>query len=386
MISPRRTFAASLIGCLCICWAGNVCCQAPANATGNLDAATAASNTTNLPPPAPLPDLPALPAGAGAPPMAPLPPSATGAAAQLPGLPAAAPAPATALPPLPGPADGGLPPVSAGVGMPTLPDSAVPVGGPPGPGFALPADESALPAAVTVVIPDSTPVPVEPQSIVDPMAVHLTGSRPEPQVFPRYETMSLQRHPLPQVTPSSPLIPAASLAETINQNRQKTTLPGSGGDTNYAYATQDNPTGPARPLITPPSIIETRVSSDIGKDYPPLQAVMAPPHSAPTRLDEAESAFGIPTEAENLNYYVSRHLHKNPDPSGIQPYPSMADVIVLRGGQEFQGVILERGGMWRIELTNGTVITVPGDKVTHVRKQLAAPTHAPGVGRTLQLQ
>lgn len=163
----------------------------------------------------------------------------------------------------------------------------------------------------------------------------------------------------------------------MNQKGQITTLPGSGGDTNYAYATNGGPEGPPKPLMTPPSVVATKVGHDIGKDYPPLQAVMPRPVATPLHWDEVQSAFGTPVAAQSLNYYVSKKLLTNPDESAINPAPSLAEIIVLRGGQEVQGLILERGDMWRIELLNGTIINVPGNKVSHVRKVLAAPTSTP---------
>src|SRR5690606_17063424 len=123
------------------------------------------------------------------------------------------------------------------------------------------------------------------------------------------EIVAIERLPLPALTPASPLIPGPSLAETANQKRQVTTLPGSGGDTNYAFATIGGPAGPARPLITPPSIIDTVQGTDIGKDYPPLQAVMPRAEATPARWD-SPSAFGTPTPAGSLTYYMSKTMRQ----------------------------------------------------------------------------
>jgi len=381
LIARRRTFVVALLGCSIVCWNGIVCSQ-PATSVpvGNLDAASAASNSASLPPPAPLPqstlqalDSPALPALPAAPPS------------QLPALPAPAVEPAVT----PAPLQGAPAPLLT---LPALPSgTSAPV--------VAPVTESAT-AAPTVTLPGAAPVvqsdvppvmlpsgPAPVPNVIEPakeMApsndvplVSTASGGSLPPTLPRYEILALEKHPLPKVTPSSPLIPAPGLSETTNQRRQLTTLPGSGGDTNYAYATLGGPEGPPKPWVTPPTVLETKVGLDIGKDYPPLQAVMPQPQATPLRWDEPESAFGTPVPASALNYYVSKTLLRNPDESAINPAPSLAEIIVLRGGQEFEGLILERGDMWRIELLNGAIINVPGNKVSHVRKILAVPTSTP---------
>lgn len=358
---------------------------------GNLDAAAAATNSASLPPPAPLPQntMNALGAPAAPPPGGPAP-----VAPPMP-PPPAAPAPGDSLPPPPPPS----PADAAGAPLMSLPS--LPTAGP------APVAPAVAPGTTVVapVVPALTPVPsdvppvvlptppapgpkvVEPAKEIAPTdsapLVSTASGGPLPPTYPRWETLALQRHPIPRVTPDSPLIPGPSLAETENQKRQITTLPGSGGDTNDAYATLGGPDGPPKPWVTPPSVVATKVGSDIGKDYPPLQAVMPRPQATPLRWDEPGSAFGTPSPTQSLNYYVSKTLLKNPDDSAINPAPTLAEVIVLRGGQEFQGLILERGDMWRIELLNGTIINVPGNKVAHVRKLLAAPTHTPGNTRSM---
>jgi hypothetical protein len=108
---------------------------------------------------------------------------------------------------------------------------------------------------------------------------------------------------------------------------------------------------------------------------------MPQPQATPLRWDEPGSALGTPNPANTLNYYLSKTLRENPDLAAANPNPDNAEIIVLRGGQEFQGLILERGDVWRVELLNGTVITIPGPKVSHVRKLLAVPTSTPTVRR-----
>ncbi len=344
---------------------------------GTLDATVAATNSASLPPPAPLPagTLQALGTPA-APAMAPLPPQ--NAAAALPALPAA-------------PIQGSAAPL---VTLPSLPTTvpAAPV---------VPVTDVTMPVAATTVteVPAAAPFLSDVPPVVMPPApapvpdviehakaiapgenaplVSTASGGPIPPTIPNSEIVAIKKHPLPAITPSSPLIPATSLANTVNQRRQITTLPGSGGDTNYAYATIGGPDGPATPLITPPTVLEPQPGHDIGKDYPPLQAVMPQPEATPLRWDEPESAFGTPVPSDNLNYYLSKDIHQAKDLPAINPMPDLAEVIVLRGGQEFQGLILERGDIWRIELLNGTIITVPGNKVSHMRKVLAAPTSTP---------
>lgn len=369
MNSRRRTYIASLLGCTLIVTSGSAWSQtAPAAGgpgyTGNIDAAGAASNSASLPPPAPLPagTLQALDAGTATVPI-------QGSAAPL-----------VTLPSLPmqsqGPAPGYAPPA-------------------PVPGLAPYGQASTFAPATAVppVVLPSAPVPlpnvVEPATEVvrSPNAplVSTASGGPLLPTIPNQEILALQRLPLPALTPDSPLIPGPSLAESTNQKRQVTTLPGSGGDTNYANATIGGHEGPPRPLITPPSIVEPVQGTDIGKPYPPLQAVMPQPQATPLYWDEPESAFGTPNPPNTLTYYNSKTMRRNPDIVAANPSLNNTEIIVLRGGQEFQGLILERGDTWRVELLNGTVIMVPGNKVSHVRKLLAVPTSTP-TGRSIIFQ
>lgn len=246
------------------------------------------------------------------------------------------------------------------------------------PDYALPPSD--VPPVAMPQAPVPVPDVVEPAKVIAPSnsapVVSTASGGPILPNFPHQEILASQRLPLPALTPNSPLIPGESLAETTNQRRQITTLPGSGGDTNYAYATIGGPSGPASPMITPPSIIDPVRGSDIGKNYPPLQAVMPQPQATPLTWD-SPSAFGTPNPPSALNYYHSKTMRRAPDMLQANPSPLNAEIIVLRGGQEFQGLVLERGDNWRVELLNGTIMTVPGQKVSHVRKLLAAPTSTP---------
>ncbi len=359
LISRRRTFFASLLGCTVVLSGSAWSQPAPAvggiGVTGNFDAAGAASNSASLPPPAPLPagTLQALNPGTATVPIQ------------------GAPAPLVTLPALPMQTQVTAPVAPAtGVGMPTygqVPAAFVPA--PDVPPVVLPSAPMALP---NIIEPAKNIAPSN-----DAPLVSTASGGPILPTVPNQEILALQRHPLPALSPDSPLIPGPSLAETTNQKRQVTTLPGSGGDTNYAYATVGGLEGPARPLITPPSIVEPVQGTDIGKAYPPLQAVMPQPQATPLYWDEPESAFGTPNPPNTLTYYNSKIMRRNPDLVAANPSPNNAEVIVLRGGQEFQGLILERGDTWRVELLNGTVIMIPGNKVSHIRKLLAVPTSTP---------
>lgn len=334
----------------------------PANP--NFNAAEAISNSSTLPPPAPLPagtvqalGTPAPAAPAGAP-----------IAGVMPGLPEpAVPVNASSAPP---------------VTLPAAPDS---------PAFvdsvdAAGASVAGIPAA-TDVAPILTPPPgaerpdvIEPAKAIAPaFAPPLVSTASGGPLLPTIlnsDVVAIQKKPLPAVTPSSPLIPGRSLAETANHKRQLTTLPGSGGDTNYSYATVGGPEGPARPLITPPTVLNTVVGSDIGKDYPPLQAVMPQAHSTPFHLD-SPSAFGTPSPANTLTYYHSKTLRRTVDMVQANPNPDHAEIIVLRGGQELQGLVHDRGDTWRVELLNGSIMEIPGTRVASVRKLLPVPTSTP---------
>lgn len=395
MKSPNLTLLITFLGCSLVTWTTHLQAQP---APGALDAAAAASNSAALPPPGPMPGaaegvltLPNLPSQ----PRVPMPGDlvqpgqpAPASMALVDQMPPAQPAPASpaGLPTLPS--------QPAPAGLPTLPSQS-PVTAPAAPSGAINPFEQApgevapdlqaveLPSlqAPPVTMPEATgfsaTVPAPPAASPAPSMLGKTiGSATAPVILPQAEMIANQRYAAPVATPSSPLIPGRSLAETTNQNRQQTTLPGSGGFNGAAYATAGGPDGPPRPLMTPPSILQERHGTDIGKNYPMIQAVM-PPVDAPERLDEPESPFATPSPTRSLTYYVSRHMHKNPEPTSIRPnLDREPDVVKLRSGQEFQGTILERGDLWRVELLNGTVISVPGSRVSHTRKLYAAPTHA----------
>lgn len=393
MILQRRNFFSTLLGCAAFCWSGAALAQAPAAPAPNVngvDAAAAVSNSASLPPPAPLPAstvqalatpptaLPALPAAPAAP------------AGDATGLPDLTPPGGAVVPPPPPPAIAPGAPVGVapemGVAAPevtiplppapaTLPDTALApiVAGVPGPA-------PDVPPVVVPTPPAPLPNIIEPAKEIAPAneapLVSTASGGPLLPTIPNDEVLASRRLPLPELTPSSPLIPGPSLAETTNQERQLTTLPGSGGDTNYAYATIGGPGGPARPLITPPSIVDTVQGTDIGKSYPPLQAVMPQAYATPFHLDNP-SAFGTPNPPTSLTYYHSKTMRRSPDMLQANPLPTNAEIIVLKGGQEFQGLVQQRGDVWQVELLNGTVVELPGEKVASIRKLLPVPTSTP---------
>lgn len=303
--------------------------QTPAPPPPGLDSAAAAavSNSAALPPPAPVPpstaqNLAVPPPAPNMPALPPLPQPDAGAPATLPALDAA---PAVTMPATPATTEN-LPSLA----LPPVPQAEAPA-------VVVPTPVVSMPTAETINgVPNPNASPLMSTSSDGPLL----------PIVPDQEILASQQLPMPALTPESPLIPARSLAETMNQNRQVTTLPGSGGDTNYAYATIGGPAGPARPLITPPSIIDTVQGTDIGKDYPPLQAVMPRAEATPARWD-SPSAFGTPTPPSALTYYMSKSMRRTPDKLQVNPSPINTEIIVLRGGQEFQGLVHERGSTLR---------------------------------------
>lgn len=331
--------------------------QAPAPPSPGLDSAAAAavSNSAALPPPAPIPASTAqnlADPSAAMPALPPLPGENTAVPPAVSSV-----APTTAIPSTPAPAD-------------SLPSLALP----PVPQTEAPQVVVPTPSAPMTAV---APAPAAPTAHVGgPSFMNTAAGSPTLPVLPNQEILASQQMPMPALTPESPLIPGPSLAETVNQKRQVTTLPGSGGDTNYAFATTGGTLGPVRPLITPPSIIDTVQGTDIGKDYPPLQAVMPRVQATPARWD-SPSAFGTPTPPSELTYYMSKTMRRSPDKLQGNPSPANTEIIVLRGGQEFQGLVHDRGETWQVELLNGTIMEIPGNKVAHVRKLLPAPTSTP---------
>jgi hypothetical protein len=70
-------------------------------------------------------------------------------------------------------------------------------------------------------------------------------------------------------------------------------------------------------------------------------------------------------------------MHRNSDLQPQSVEPSGMEVIVLKNQKEFVGKVIERGPNWRIELPNGSVMDIPGDRVSALRKQVPVPTSAP---------
>jgi hypothetical protein len=66
------------------------------------------------------------------------------------------------------------------------------------------------------------------------------------------------------------------------------------------------------------------------------------------------------------------------DNSFTAPSVSGLDVIVLKNGRQFTGKVLEQGAMWKIQLPNGSAISIPGDKVATTKPAGGSGT-APGV-------
>lgn len=372
MISHRRNIYSTILCCSLIAATSKSQGQpAPdaAAALPSLDAAAASSNSAALPPPAPLPQdtvqnlTPQVTPALAVTPLAP----ETAIPGVMPGLQAPAVAPAAPAP-------------TAAEAAPavTLPAT-------PGPVAGLVAAPPAVQAASTVEAPlpppVSTPLIIEPVNQVaptdaPPLISGTVSGNPALPVLLNSDIAAIEQKPLPAVTPASPLIPGPSLAETTNQKRQLTTLPGSGGDTNYANATIGGFNGPAKPLITPPTIIDPVQGSDIGKNYPPLQAVMPQAYATPFHLDDP-SAFGTPSPSYSLTYYQSKTLRRTPDMVQLNPNPRHAEIIVLKSGQEHLGLVQERGDNWQVELLNGTIVQIPADKVAAVRKALPVATSTP---------
>jgi hypothetical protein len=188
--------------------------------------------------------------------------------------------------------------------------------------------------------------------------------------------LAIDREPLPQVTPVSPLIPERSVAESANQFGNSVSLPTTESSTNYNGSPVSGPP-PASPLITPPTILTPQPGHPLPQDEPLNQAIMARPKKTPARWDEPNSAYGTPNPPDALNYYESPMLHRNSDLQPQSVEPSGMEVIVLKNQKEFTGKVLQRGPNWSIELPNGSIMNIPGDRVQALRKQVPVPTSAP---------
>jgi uncharacterized lipoprotein YddW (UPF0748 family) len=345
--------------------------------------------------------MPALPgAGTSAVAVAPAPSTASNAMPSLPGASAAAPA-ATTLPPLGSvaatapesmPSLNVVSPAPApGLALPALPSSDATVASVPAPAPALPSlSAPALPNAPNtgaLAVPSTTPeaqklIPQAPD-LVAPLAPSNPLGTPIPglampaapagvvppsadaavTIEPPLGTPITSIAPIPSGPPTTTLsVPGTSAKTTVN-------IPSMGGSTNF----DGKPIGsaaPASPLITPPTVL-TPAPGQTNEGQPinvGKQTVMDAPKVQRMDYSERQSAYGTPNPATEIRNYTTANIRKEKnDIIAMPPAPAPLEVIVLKTGKEFAGRVLQRGTVWRIQLPNGSVLTIAGDRIASTR-------------------
>ena len=135
----------------------------------------------------------------------------------------------------------------------------------------------------------------------------------------------------------------------------------------------------AAPTITPPTIMTPVTAAPVPVLEPEGGLTGYYKQEAATAdLGERDSAFGtpIPSNAMRRYTFTGRSDNKTPSPALAPLSSAPMEVIVLNTGKEFAGRVVQRGSSWRIELPNGSVITIPGGRVISTRAA-GAPVPTP---------
>jgi uncharacterized lipoprotein YddW (UPF0748 family) len=285
-----------------------------------------------------LPALPPLPTGAPVASLPSLPPGpGTGAMSSLPVLsgPSQASAAAASLPPLPG--------SSTSEGIPGLPPLA---------------PSTASTVSVMPSLPGATPAPEGAPLVAPTPAVASLGAP-----APGEQTTTLFSPPDAGIT---------NLSSTPDRpvTRQ--------GSSNYSGDQMAAPMVPVAPSFTPPALMTpiTAASAPVLEPQGGLTGYYKQ-DTMTADLAERESAFGtpIPSNAMRRYTFTGRSASNTPSPALAPMGVAPMEVIVLNTGKEFAGRVVQRGLTWRIELPNGSLITIPGGRVVTTRAPMSpAPT------------
>jgi uncharacterized lipoprotein YddW (UPF0748 family) len=331
-------------------------------------------------------ELPTLPSLTGAPAMS---SPAPGSPAVLPGVSSPSQTPAIPLPSLG--AATAKPPASATPpalpGGPATPGLSLPslgqVGGqtpkseeislPPLPGIAprapaasaTPATQPSLPALgslSTPALPSLQPLaPAAPPAMSQPPVA--TSLTPAPSLGISPPSSDVVSPPSFTGSPfdASASRQAATLgAPTLSGGRRTLNIPDYGPSTNYTGEPIAGPQ-PVSPLITPPSLGTDGAASPgmrVGGPYA-LQPT-APP---PPPVSQEDSVYTGKAASSGFHYYAPQRSRPPLNPATAVATPESLEVISLKNGKRFSGKVLEEGARWKIQLPNGSIITLPGSKV-----------------------
>lgn len=226
-----------------------------------------------------------------------------------------------------------------------------------------------------------------------------------PPELPSFQAQPARSTPLPPPAPTAASVPSAllpmprgpggALAPPFNgagglslpvmPGAGSVTVPGMQGQTNYRGEAITGPS-PVSATITPPSVFTPRPPGTAGAGRasaaPPgdvtamTQPDLRPPGTTPAAppidgaLRGSMPAARIPVSSVR-NYSVPA---ARPTALATTPAPGTFNTIILRSGKEFPGKVVERGRTWKIQLPNGSIITVPYSKIA--REQPGSPAES----------
>lgn len=156
-------------------------------------------------------------------------------------------------------------------------------------------------------------------------------------------------------------------------------IPDYGAQTNYSGQRVTGGTA-AQPRITPPSVLTPEAGLSPAEAMLALSSGATPVATAtPVSYAETDSPFGTRAAAPGLKYYAPKAARKPVNPSASLGAISSApmEVIVLKTGREFVARVLERGTIWRLQLPDGSIISMPGNRIATTRSSGGATATAP---------
>lgn len=167
---------------------------------------------------------------------------------------------------------------------------------------------------------------------------------------------------------SRPAIPART---SIN-------IPDYGASTNYTGEPMAGG-APAVPTFVAPSVLTPVTGAALAQGTMPsmMTGNREDPAKAPVVLppdySDQNSPYGKTEPAQGLRYYGGSGRMRSIAPSRVVASAGQMQVIVLTTGKEFVGRIIERGAQVKVQLPNGSTISVPANKIASVRTTSGAP-------------
>ena len=230
----------------------------------------------------------------------------------------------------------------------------------------------------------ATPAPVEPApGTVGRTAVGLPSLEQGtvPKVLPESPKMTdtaVETGTLPPMTtgapPAATVSPfdaaagqkAAAIGLPAETPRQSVSIPDYGPSSNYSGQPIAGPPL-AVPTMTPPSVLGFTGQPPTSMEATTPQP-MASPQQLVSDLSEKAGAYIGTGPTSGLRQYGPQTGRKPLNPAAVAPPTGPFDTIVMHNGKQFSGRVLEQGEKWKIQLANGSVLSLPREKVTSVQK------------------